>query len=160
MFWRVILGGALLLQAAYAQTALEAAKDSRIASQASSASGPGFPLMQLVVITLVIVGLFKFAAPKIKSWNQTSGPAAGAVVKVSQSVPAGPAQIHVIEVDGERFLIGTTPNSVQLISKLGPPPVDPPAFFEMVDEAMAVVEVPTEPTKEDRLHELLNRISR
>lgn len=138
-------------------TALGTKPDITSAPAAGGALVGPMEIVQLLAALGLVGALLKWGLPWIISKSR-NGKTGKGLVRVEESVPVGPGQLHVVEVEGRRLLVGSTAQTISLISELNIPHItiqqpgfaseqidDAPAFFEMVDERLQEPEPAPEP---------------
>ncbi len=122
-------------------TLLGSRQDPAARPEPSRGSSPMDALTPLVVCALILLAA-RWVLPRVAKAFGKPAAATGRLVTVEETVPFGPGTLSVVTVEGRRLLVGTSPSSIALVSDLTPAPGVPkpaesPAFFEMLDEAIA-----------------------
>lgn len=105
-----------------------------------SAPPTGAALLQLSLVLLFVVLLFKWALPKAMSkFNKSLRPSFDSKIQVLDTIPFASGSLQVVEVHNRRLLLSIHSMGVSCLADLTPGNTNPregdshPAFFEMVD---------------------------
>jgi flagellar biogenesis protein FliO len=113
-----------------------------ITASSSTPSAPptGMALVQLLLVLIVVVFLFKWALPKAMSkFNRTLSPRFDGKLRVLDTIPFASGSLQVVEVCDRRLLLSVHSMGVSCLADLTPgqeksaPTESPQAFFELVD---------------------------
>ncbi|MBL8059723.1 MAG: hypothetical protein JNK63_03290 [Chthonomonas sp.] len=149
----------MLAQLALGQDALSGMKEDVITTPATPQPSAGAPpLLHLGVVVAVLFVLIKFVLPKaLLKFTNKLNPGLGSSIKVEESATIGTGGAYVIEVRGRTLLIGaSSTGGLSLLCDLTSDSEEPPAFFEMLNQAVVEPLAPEgEPRVGDRLREML-----
>lgn len=154
----------LMGQSAFAQSALDAAKPDVLVQRASESTSM-MPMIQMLITAVVLFGLFKWLAPKIRNWVGTRmDKPLESDLKIEESATLAQGALYVVSLRGKSILIGATPQSISLLTELTPNTVatEEPVFFEMLDKAAVEMEQEPSTTTDSRarLDQLIGRLQK
>ncbi|HRI42737.1 MAG TPA: hypothetical protein PLL78_07870 [Fimbriimonadaceae bacterium] len=142
MFRRIALVGLLGLpcsQGLAQSGALGTKKSVMVGAGASGSSGlGGMQLLQMIVAIVIVVALLKWLLPKVLlRMNKRIGPAVGSSIEVEESATFAGGNLLVVRARGKTLLLCVSNQGVSCLADLTEPASlpDPPAFFELLDEA-------------------------
>ena len=152
-----------LSASAFAQDVYKATKSDMVTSGPTGAtSGPGLmPIVQLLVAMVIVVGILKVALPKlIPNLKTKFNGSLSCTIKIEESATFSGGQLLVVNVQGRKLLLGSTPQNLTCLADLTKTKPEEPAFFELVDAAdgqfpkVAVTEIPSKISKQEQLDRL------
>lgn len=153
----------VLSAGAFAQDVYKATKSDMVTSgPTGGSSGPGLmPIVQLVVAMVIVVAILKVALPKLIPNLKTkfNGSLSG-TIKIEESATFSGGQLLVVNVQGRKLLLGSTPQNLTCLADLTSTKKEDPAFFELVDSAngelpkVAVTEIPSKISRQEQLDRL------
>lgn len=122
-------------------------KDVLVGSGASGSTAGlgGMQLLQMIVAIAIVVGLLKWLLPKVLlRLNKRIGTGVGSSIEIEESATFAGGNLIVVKARGKTLLLCVSNSGVSCLADLtaAAPTPDPPAFFELLDEASASEPVP------------------
>lgn len=139
--WIVIVAllGLFCAQSLAQGGALGTKKSVVVGPGASGSSGlGGMQLLQMIVAIVIVVALLKWLLPKVlMRMNKRIGTAVGSSIEVEESATFAGGNLVVVRARSKTLLLCVSNQGVSCLADLteSAPQSDPPAFFELLDEA-------------------------
>ncbi len=109
--------------------------------QTESSPAPGFYLLQMVIVLLIVVGLLKWVMPKwLARLKGKLSVSENSSIKVEESAAFASGMLYVVSVREKTLLLSASNQGVTCLADLTPcvaqkrKEPDPPAFFEILDD--------------------------
>lgn len=127
-----------------AQGALESAKKDIVLPSTTAPSSPGvgvIQLVQLIVAMAAVLFLLKWLLPKmLAKFSKKLNPTLSGSIKIEESASFAGGMLYVVSARNKQLLLCAGQQGVSCLADLTEPAnaiQDPPAFFEVLDEAKA-----------------------